>query len=728
MLLEGYKFNVNPKKPRYRVKGSMPAAKAIEKFAKKKATRYAIGTFIAGAAMERIAAPHVTKAKRWLVRKDIERQNKKFAKKAAKMQKQRMNEGYLWGKIKPALEKSKAGSRILAKHGPKVQKAADVAWGGRKLVTGHAARLATKHPIVAAGLGVAAAVGGSAAKDVAKHYIAHKAKMRTDPVYAQKARKAAEREKALRQAKKIKEAYAGGGRTSPAPEARTTAHKGDEHPSPQAYKMGKKGHKKHHAHHAVMRSMQPNTINTAGLAGGKFQLTDRTKTNTRKESYMNLDNVIERTVDNLCAIDEDFKSTARTVKSVAKTVWKNRGVIARGLRDKARIGVQKAADYGAGKYQMYKMKRRPVSEAMSERAGDIYEIGPLAFGLIKAGSKMAAGYAAKKAAGAVKKKIMPKREDIEELAPAAAWALKNPGKTASAIGAAIKYSPVGLAAKMTKRNIKKFREGVDVAEEENISKSRKRVDHLIMGSTGREITKAVKRNYRKTEKQGTRKAQRAFRKAQKKVTEAMAPGARSQFEINKVKDVRQFYGMQRSQHVDAAAAKAIELRKKINKRGGAEVKESAKDILQKARGFAKKYPRTAKGAGVMAATLAASEVLKRHRGFQAKKAEFHHRKYRRAAARHDYLTAKKQNKAELKAALREATVDKVAQYARDKAKRLQKERAKALLDRRFAAKKKKVEEARVPNPDWRRERIEKWKAKEAERKKDKKKDDDNEKD
>jgi hypothetical protein len=391
----------------------MPAAKAIEKFAKKKATRYAIGTFIAGAAMERIAAPHVTKAKRWLVRKDIERQNKKFAKKAAKMQKQRMNEGYLWGKIKPALEKSKAGSRILAKHGPKVQKAADVAWGGRKLVTGHAARLATKHPIVAAGLGVAAAVGGSAAKDVAKHYIAHKAKMRTDPVYAQKARKAAEREKALRQAKKIKEAYAGGGRTSPAPEARTTAHKGDEHPSPQAYKMGKKGHKKHHAHHAVMRSMQPNTINTAGLAGGKFQLTDRTKTNTRKESYMNLDNIIERAADNIYAIEEGKiigKVAALTQKALhwsqkkgipaakkhaaaAHTAFRKwaKPKLQSGLR-KTRVAAQKGLDYLHGQAQIRQMKRRPVSEAMSERAGDIYEIGPLAFGLIKAGSKMAAGY------------------------------------------------------------------------------------------------------------------------------------------------------------------------------------------------------------------------------------------------------------------------------------------------------------------------------------------------
>jgi hypothetical protein len=649
----------------------MPAAKAIEKFAKKRATRYAVGTFIAGAAMERIATPYVEKAKRYLVRRDIERRNRKIAKRVAKMQKQHVNEGELWSKrIRPALEKSKAGTRILAKHGPKVQKAVDVAWGGRKLVTGHTARLAKKHPVVAAGLGVAAAVGGSAAKDVAKHYIAHKIKMK-DPVYAQHARQAAEREKALKQAKKkIKEAYAGGGRTSPAPEARTTAHKGDEHPSPQAYKMAKRGHKRYHAHNAILRGMDPNKVNAVGLGASKFQLTDRTKTNTRKESHMNLDNVIERTVDNLCAIDEDFKSTARTVKSVAKTVWKNRGVIARGLRDKARIGVQKAADYGAGKYQMYKMKRRPVGEAMSERADSIYEVGPLAFGLIQAGSRMAAkaaaGYAAKKVGGAVKKKLT--KENIEELAPAAAWAIKNPRKTAAAVGAAVKFSPVGLGIKMAKKNFKKFREGVD---------------------------------------------------------EAMAPGARSQFEINRIKDVRQFYGMQRSQHVDAAAAKAAELRKKINVRGGAKVEEGAKDILQQARGFAKRYPRTAKGAGVMAATLAASEVLKRHRGFQAKKATYHHRKYRRAAARHDYLTAKKQNKAELKAALREATMDRVEQFAKDKAKRLRRERAMALLNRKLAEKKKKkVEEAKVPNPDWRREQIEKWKAKEAEKKKNKKKDND----
>ncbi|MBW2674443.1 MAG: hypothetical protein JRD89_13700, partial [Deltaproteobacteria bacterium] len=352
MLSEGYKVNLR------REAGKMAARKVAKEgiaakraqLARAKKTRYAIGGFVVGSAMSHMISKPVTKAKRWLILKDVQRSNKKLMKKKAKMQ--QMDEGYLWDKIKPHLQKSKVGGQLLKKHGPKLQKGLDYAWGSKAKVAAKAGSMALKHPVAGLIGTTALAVGGGAMKGIASDFIKHKARMKMDPNYAQQTRHAAEAEKQLKSNVKSKPIQG----TNPSMEA-NTPNTQDEHPSPIASKVAKKGHQKHHAHSAVLRGMDPTKINTVGKAAKNYQLTNRTKTNTRKESYMNLDNIIERTADTVYAIEEgEWTNVAKAAGSLAKTAWKNRGVIARGLRDKAkphiagaikkaRTDAQKGLDY-----------------------------------------------------------------------------------------------------------------------------------------------------------------------------------------------------------------------------------------------------------------------------------------------------------------------------------------------------------------------------------------------
>lgn len=502
MLSEGFKIDL--------LRRDREALKA-ERRAKDISTGSSVGKYVGGVYISR----HVDRINDALIAHDMRKREKKYAKLRKKNAMRQRHESLDEGKIADAL--AAANKVRIAVRRNKILKVPRVHGKlaykkylkpGVKAVTGWVA----KNPIKAAIGTTALSVVGSAVSNVATNYMAHKGKMKTDPNYAEMSHYN-QRMQDMRKGKALPES------SNPSNPGEAGAYRSpqgsDSHSSPLTRQIISKGaqgsHQQHHGHVAVMRGMAQNKVNTAGLAGKKFQRQDvKQKTNTRASQTADvhmLDNIIEDAANNIYLMEGWGSVAAAAVKKVGSAAAKVAG--SRAYRTARVIAKRKVLPTIKRGYKALK------NSGAAKKAGDFVKNKALPFA--KAAKNKVAGHVQKNVSDykkSVSEQLAERTEDfyIQEVAPAVAaagvWALKKAGTAAAA----------WAGKKILKKAFTPRQQTADVEG-----------DYYPLG-------------------------------------EGVAPGAASPYSLNRNKDPRAFYHAGRDEFLNSAPEKINMVRQRINRR------------------------------------------------------------------------------------------------------------------------------------------------------------------
>jgi hypothetical protein len=555
----------------------------------------------------------------------LDKMDRKRAKRSRKMERD-VQEGFGSDKVKPWLtKKSPKFKAALKKHGPALQKHADK-WGGKAAMVGHHVDKFTKsNPRTTTALkwggSIAAGVAAGTISNLATHYMTHKAKMK-DANYEYETR---------RRHGRVREHYSG-----VCEDLSKMRH---------TQKAASNVNHRQAAHVSVMRSMAQDKVAAAGrgiMNDKRFKVPNKTQTGMRKESVSDL---LQGRASYIYAIDEVAAALAPLAGAGIRAVGSS-------IAKKAAQVTVKSAAKSAGKFAASEIGARAASKIISRKEGVDEGWAAVAGSALKGGTAKglykAAGNAAATQVGAgvgtrignrvatgsnrkqmkrakFQKKLHRKaggyyREDIET-----ALTEKLSGKTGLKLGSKVMGIAMGGGIAGTSG-------GVNVGS----------------------ITRMSKR-MRKTVGMG----------------EDVSPKARSQFEIDPIKQRSEQLKMARNMYISrkgrtSQKAKAHQISKhaKPNEAGNYVQEGLAGDVAKKGYAWLTKgsdqeqFKRLGKVAvgGVVAAGAArhAWKRRKTNRKYQTKTARYHEKRYNRAAANIDYMDDVKSAKQRRRYGLRDA--------------------------------------------------------------------------
>jgi hypothetical protein len=709
MLHEGYKVNLNDPEMAKRIRKALRKAKRDE--LTDKYAPYALGA--EGYFVHQYMAPKVARIKDSLVLRDIENRERKYAKiRARRLRSEGLSEGwkenYDTAKktakniftqskaenfaqyVKPAIMKTQKGKEIITKYGPKAQKALDFYAGNQQIIGTHVRKFAKAHPYITAGVGILGGIASKAAADVGSHWLAHKLKMR-DPNYAEETRRNAE---AYRRRRAGYQFYEGAsevpGATEHSPLSRRIAQKGHQNLA---------AHKPFHAHVSILRGMAQDKVNVAGLGANKFQARAVNQTNTKKKQQnadiMAVDNLIEDSANfiyegiikkalGLAALagagylgykyGGDIRRHAQTIGDITnefRTNWKKY----QPEREKIwRDAKQTYKDAWAQRRNRARTNMK-TEDIINNTADNIYEWAPLVAAAARALPAIARGavslakspmgrkagkFVAKETGSALAttgvSKLLSRKRRTEDIISSAAdtvyegWASVAAGALKSDTAKAV-YKEAGKAA---------------------ATAGAQQVGTAVGNRVGQRIERGSYRRQKKIAKQNRRlnRIDRGHRWAscheptanllERKlggIEEDVAPAARSPFEINRIKNAKDWYHYQRNAYIDAVLQKGKQYAKHKKaskyKRGdihGNETNESLEEMNP--------VQLALLGGGAISGALAAKWLWNRRsrkarRKLHAKKANRARAKYNKHAAYVNYIDARKAAEQDLRYSLRQ---------------------------------------------------------------------------